>query len=211
MFTGIVAAVGRIEAVTPLGNEPDAGVRLTVHAGELGLDDVAIGDSIAIQGACMTVVSKTADAFDVDVSRESLNCTVGLGEPHEVNLEKALTAHARLGGHIVSGHVDGLGTVTRFARVGESHELRILAPAEIGRYLAYKGSITVNGVSLTVNSVTDSAAGCEFSINLIPHTVEVTTLRHLTAGDQVNLEVDLIARYVERMLTSSQDGHKPLK
>jgi riboflavin synthase len=203
MFTGIVAAVGRIEAIAPLGNEPDAGVRLTVHAGELGLDDVAIGDSIAIQGACMTVVSKTAETFDVDVSRESLNCTVGLGEPREVNLEKALTAHARLGGHIVSGHVDGLGTVTRFARVGESHELWILAPADIGRYLAYKGSITVNGVSLTVNSVTDSAAGCEFSINLIPHTVEVTTLRHLSAGEQVNLEVDLIARYVERMLSTA--------
>ena len=211
MFTGIVAAVGRIETVAPLGTEANAGVRLTVRAGALDLTDVAIGDSIAIQGACMTVVAKTGETFDVDVSRESLNCTVGLGESGEVNLEKALTAHERLGGHIVSGHVDGLGTVTRFAPVGESHELRVLAPREIGRYLAYKGSVTVNGVSLTVNSVVDRDDGCEFSINLIPHTVEVTTLRHLSAGSRVNLEVDLIARYVERMLTSSQDGSKRLK
>ena len=203
MFTGIVAAVGRIEAVKPLGADDAAGVRLTVDAGTLDLTDVALGDSIAIQGACMTVVQKTARTFDVDVSRESLNCTVGLATTGEVNLEKALTAHERLGGHIVSGHVDGLGKVVRFAPVGESHELRILAPKDIGRYLAYKGSITVNGVSLTVNSVEDRAEGCEFSINLIPHTVEVTTLKHLKAGDSVNLEVDLIARYVERMLSTA--------
>jgi len=203
MFTGIVAAVGRIEAVKPLGADPAAGLRLTVDAGALDLTDVALGDSIAIQGACMTVVGKTARTFDVDISRESLNCTVGLAEPGEVNLEKALTAHERLGGHIVSGHVDGLGVVTRFAAVGESHELRILAPQDIGRYLAYKGSITVNGVSLTVNSVDDRDDGCEFSINLIPHTVEVTTLKHLKAGAQVNLEVDLIARYTERILSSA--------
>lgn len=208
MFTGIVAAVGRIETVEPIGTDAQAGVRLTVQAGKLELGDVAIGDSIAIQGACMTVIAKTAQTFDVEVSRESLNCTVGLGAPGEVNLEKALTAHERLGGHIVSGHVDGLGTVTRMAPVGESHELRVLAPREIGRYLAYKGSITVNGVSLTVNSVEDRADGTEFSINLIPHTVEVTTLRHVKAGAQVNLEVDLIARYVERMLASSKDAHK---
>ncbi len=203
MFTGIVAAVGRIETIKPLGNDEQAGVRLTVRAGTLDLGDVAIGDSIAIQGACMTVVAKTSDTFDVDVSRESLNCTVGLAEPAEVNLEKALTAHERLGGHIVSGHVDGLGTVTRFAPVGESHELRLLAPKDIGRYLAYKGSVTVNGVSLTVNSVDDREDGCEFSINLIPHTVEVTTLKYLAPGSKVNLEVDLIARYVERMLSSA--------
>jgi riboflavin synthase len=147
----------------------------------------------------------------VDVSRESLNHTAGLTQVGEVNLEKALRAHDRLGGHIVSGHVDGLGTVTHFAPVGESHELRVLAPKDIGRYLAYKGSITVNGVSLTVNSVKDRDDGCEFSINLIPHTVQVTTLRHLKAGSQVNLEIDLIARYVERMLGASQDGNKPLQ
>ncbi|QGZ62083.1 riboflavin synthase [Paraburkholderia acidisoli] len=204
MFTGIVAAVGRIESITPLGADDNAGVRLTVSAGTLGLDDVQLGDSIAIQGACMTAIAKTATTFDVDVSRESLNRTVGLTQTGEVNLEKALRANDRLGGHIVSGHVDGLGTVTRFAPVGESHELRILAPAEIGRYLAYKGSITVNGVSLTVNTVDDRAEGCEFSINLIPHTVEVTTLKHLQAGSKVNLEIDLIARYVERMLSADK-------
>jgi riboflavin synthase len=211
MFTGIVAAVGRIASIKPLGNDPDAGVRLHVEAGGLDMEDVQLGDSIAIQGACMTVIEKSPSSFDVDVSRESLNRTVGLGDTREVNLEKALRSHDRLGGHIVSGHVDGLGTVTRFARVGESHELRVLAPREIGKYLAYKGSITVNGVSLTVNSVADRDDGCEFSINLIPHTVEVTTLKGLKECAQVNLEIDLIARYVERMLTSSQDGHKPLK
>ncbi|WP_322033418.1 riboflavin synthase [Paraburkholderia sp. J76] len=209
MFTGIVAAVGRIESIKPLGASADAGVRLTVNAGSLGLDDVQLGDSIAIQGACMTVIEQSATTFDVDVSRESLNRTVGLSATGEVNLEKALRANDRLGGHIVSGHVDGLGTVTRFAAVGESHELRILAPADIGRYLAYKGSITVNGVSLTVNSVEDRADGCEFSINLIPHTVEVTTLKHLQAGTKVNLEIDLIARYVERMLSADKAAGLP--
>ncbi|SAL18716.1 riboflavin synthase [Caballeronia telluris] len=203
MFTGIVAAVGRIEKITPLGTEPEAGVRLTVAAGGLDLADVELGDSIAIQGACMTVIEKSADSFDVDVSRESLNKTAGLGAPGDVNLEKALRAHDRLGGHLVSGHVDGLGEVTRFERVGESHELRVLASRDIGKYLAYKGSVTVNGVSLTVNSVTDRPDGCEFSINLIPHTVEVTTLNALAAGSKVNLEIDLIARYVERILSVS--------
>lgn len=202
MFTGIVAAVGRIESVTPLGNAGDAGVRLSIEAGSLDLEDVQLGDSITVQGACMTVIEKTARTFDVDVSRESLNCTAGLGQTGEVNLEKALRAHDRLGGHIVSGHVDGLGTVTHFAPVGESHELRVLAPREIGRYLAYKGSITVNGVSLTVNSVKDVDGGSEFSINLIPHTVQVTTLKNLKSGSRVNLEIDLIARYVERMMNA---------
>ena len=213
MFTGIVAAVGRIEAVTPLGSATDAdtGVRLTVASGGLDLADVELGDSISIQGACMTVIEKSASSFAVDVSRESLNKTAGLSEPGDVNLEKALRAHDRLGGHLVSGHVDGLGEVTHFAPVGESHELRILASRDIGKYLAYKGSVTVNGVSLTVNSVNDRPDGCEFSINLIPHTVEVTTLRHLLAGAKVNLEIDLIARYVERILSTSQDGYKPLK
>jgi riboflavin synthase len=211
MFTGIVAAVGRIERVTPLGSEPEAGVRLTVAAGALDLADVELGDSISIQGACMTVIEKSAASFDVDVSRESLNKTAGLGAAGEVNLEKALRAHDRLGGHLVSGHVDGLGEVTRFERVGESHELRILASRDIGKYLAYKGSVTVNGVSLTVNTVTDRPDGCEFSINLIPHTVEVTTLKLLAAGTKVNLEIDLIARYVERILSTSSNVHEPLK
>ncbi|AJK45348.1 riboflavin synthase [Burkholderia plantarii] len=203
MFTGIVAAVGRIETIEPLGTDADAGVRLVVHGGGLDLDDVALGDSIAIQGACMTAIGKTAQTFTVDVSRESLNKTAGLTEPGDVNLEKALRAHDRLGGHIVSGHVDGLGTVTHFAPVGESYELRVLAPKELGKYLAYKGSITVNGVSLTVNAVSDLADGCEFSINLIPHTVQVTTLRHVKPGVKVNLEIDMIARYVERMLSTA--------
>lgn len=203
MFTGIVAALGRITSLEPLGNDGNAGVRLHVHAGTLPLADVALGDSIAINGACMTVISKTADSFTVDVSRESLNCTVGLDAPGEVNLEKALTLAERLGGHLVSGHVDGLGEVTHFAPVGESWKLDILAPVSLAKYLAYKGSVVVNGVSLTVNSVADSAAGCTISINLIPHTIEVTTLKHLKPGSRVNLEVDLIARYVERMLSAS--------
>ncbi|TWG80250.1 riboflavin synthase alpha chain [Cupriavidus gilardii J11] len=202
MFTGIVAAVGRIESVTPLG-DADAGVRLRIDAGGLDLSDVQIGDSIAIQGACMTVVAQQAGRFDVDVSRESLQKTAGLDRPGEVNLEKALRLADRLGGHLVSGHVDGLGEVVHFAPVGESHELRVRAPRELARYLAYKGSVVVNGVSLTVNRVEDDASGCTFSINLIPHTIEVTTLRHLRPGATVNLEIDLIARYVERMLSAS--------
>lgn len=204
MFTGIVAAVGQITAVEPLakgGKEGDAGVRLQIAAGGLPLEDVALGDSIALNGACMTVISKTADSFTVEVSRESLNCTVGLDAPGEVNLEKALTLAERLGGHLVSGHVDGLGEVVHFAPVGESWRLDVLAPASLGKYFAYKGSVVINGVSLTVNSVADSDAGCTISINLIPHTIAVTTLKHLKPGSRVNLEVDLIARYVERMLS----------
>lgn len=202
MFTGIVAAVGNITSVTPLGNQADAGVRLHVDAGGLPLADVALGDSIALNGACMTVVSKTVNSFDVDVSRESLNCTVGLDAPGAVNLEKALTLSERLGGHLVSGHVDGLGVVRKFEPIGESWELAIEAPRELGKYLAYKGSIVVNGVSLTVNRVDDLPACCAFSINLIPHTIDVTTLKYLKLGSKVNLEVDLIARYVERMLST---------
>ncbi|NEX60246.1 riboflavin synthase [Noviherbaspirillum galbum] len=201
MFTGIVAAVGKITSIQPLGNQADAGVRLHIDAGPLPMGDVVLGDSIALNGACMTVVNKTPNGFEVDVSRESLKRTVGLDAPGEVNLEKALTLSERLGGHLVSGHVDGIGTVRSFTPVGESMELVIEAPRELARYLAYKGSIVVNGVSLTVNRVADTAGGCEFSINLIPHTVEVTTLKHLAAGTSVNLEIDLIARYVERMLS----------
>ncbi|MBC7500033.1 MAG: riboflavin synthase [Herminiimonas sp.] len=203
MFTGIVAAVGKITAITPLGTEPEAGVRLSIDAAGLPMADVALGDSIALNGACMTVVSKTVAGFEVDVSRESLNCTAGLDAPGEVNLEKALTLAERLGGHLVSGHVDGLGIVRKFEPVGESWELVVDAPKHLGKYLAYKGSIVVNGVSLTVNRVTDTPAACEFSINLIPHTIDVTTLKHLHVGKPVNLEIDLIARYVERMMSLS--------
>lgn len=202
MFTGIVAAVGRITSIEALGSDPDAGVRLRIHAGSLALDDVALGDSIAINGACMTVTQKIADSFTVDVSRESLKRTVGLDREGEVNLEKALTLAERLGGHLVSGHVDGLGTVAHFAPVGESWRLDILTPPELAKYFAYKGSVVVNGVSLTVNSVADGEQGCTISINLIPHTIAVTTLKHLSTGARVNLEVDLIARYVERMLAT---------
>ena len=206
MFTGIVAAIGRIASITPLANDSNAGVRLNVAAGGLPLGDVAIGDSIALNGACMTVTHKTADSFSVDVSRESLNCTAGLDALGEVNLEKALTLADRLGGHLVSGHVDGLGIVQRFEPVGESWELVVDAPLKLAKYLAYKGSVVINGVSLTVNRVTDSASSCAISINLIPHTIEATTLKHLVAGSRVNLEIDLIARYCERMLSYQKLG-----
>ena len=203
MFTGIVSGLGRITAVAPLGADASHGNRLTIEAPSGYLDDVQLGDSIALNGACMTVTTlePAASRFTIDISAESLAKTAGLGNPGRVNLEKALRANDRLGGHLVSGHVDGLGEVTHFAPVGESWELRVMTTAEIGRYLAYKGSIAVNGVSLTVNRVLDSAAGCEFSINLIPHTIQNTTLGDLQAGAKVNLEVDLIARYVARMLS----------
>ena len=206
MFTGIVAAVGRIEAVESLG--ADAGLRLTVDAGALDLSDVAIGDSIAIQGACMTAIVIEGSRFKVEVSRESLDKTTGLGAPGEVNLEKALRLADRLGGHLVSGHVDGLGEVVHFAPVGESWRLDIRVPAQISKYLAYKGSVTINGTSLTVNSVKDLPEGpCVISINLIPHTIQATTLKNLKPGAHVNLEIDLIARYVERMLADSTRSH----
>jgi riboflavin synthase len=203
MFTGIVAAVGKITSVQT-GAAADDGVRLQIDAADLPMGDVALGDSISLNGACMTVVEKTDRGFAVDVSRESLNCTVGLDAVGEVNLEKALTLADRLGGHLVSGHVDGLGVVKKFEPVGESWELVIQASRDLAKYFAYKGSIVVNGVSLTVNRVEDAADACLFSINLIPHTIQVTTLRHLAVGKQVNLEVDLLARYVERMLSLSK-------
>ncbi|WP_295636510.1 riboflavin synthase [uncultured Methylibium sp.] len=202
MFTGIVSGLGRITEVVALGDGASHGKRLVVAVPPGYLADVQPGDSIALNGACMTVTAFGADGgwFSVDVSAESLDKTAGLASPGPVNLEKALRAHDRLGGHLVSGHVDGLGTVTHFAAVGESWELRIAAPRALGRYLAYKGSITVNGVSLTVNRVSDSADATEISINLIPHTLQHTTLGLLATGARVNLEIDLIARYVERML-----------
>lgn len=203
MFTGIVTAVGRITEVTPLAaGDAEAGVRLTIHAPGFLRESTKLGDSIAIQGACMTVVALQGDTFCVDVSRESLNRTVGLGEPGEVNLEHAMRLGDTLDGHIVSGHVDATGEVTRFEPVGESWNLKIRVPQEFGRYMAYKGSVTVNGVSLTVNSVQDTEQGCEIGINLIPHTVQVTTLKRLAPGARVNIEVDMIARYCERLLSA---------
>jgi len=204
MFTGIISGLGRITDAHALGADANHGKRLTIATPRGYLDDVQLGDSIALNGACMTVTSfdNAADRFTLDISAESLAKTAGLAEPGPVNLEKAMRANDRLGGHLVSGHVDGIGEVTHFAAVGESWELRVRTPADIARFIAYKGSITVNGVSLTVNHVTDTAAGCELSINLIPHTLENTTLGTLQAGARVNLEIDLIARYVERMLTA---------
>lgn len=198
MFSGIVAAVGRIAQITPR----PIGFRLTVEAGRLGLEDVQLGDSIACNGVCLTVVETDERHFMVDVSGETLSCTTGLGAPGEINLEKALRLSDRLGGHLVSGHVDGVGEVLRFDLVGDNRLLEIRAPHAISKYIARKGSITVNGCSLTTNEV----KGDDFTINLIPHTLEVTTLKHLQPGSQVNLEVDLIARYTERMLAWESEG-----
>lgn len=200
MFTGIVQAVGRISAVEALQQGDEAGVCLTVDAPDFPLTRTRLGDSIAIQGACMTVVEFSGHSFKVDVSRESLNRTAGLDAPGEVNLEHAMRLGDSLDGHLVSGHVDGVGRVARFVSVGESMLLQIAVPEELAHYMAYKGSVAVNGVSLTVNEVLDEDEGCIISINLIPHTVQVTTLKHLTQGKAVNLEVDTIARYVDRML-----------
>jgi len=201
MFTGIITGVGRIAAAHALGSSSTHGKRLTIECPPAFLHDVGLGDSIALNGACMTVTSLPAaqNQFTVDISAESLDKTAGLNAIGPINLEKALRAHERLGGHIVSGHVDGVGTVTHFAQVGESWQLRVLAPKALAKFLAYKGSITVNGVSLTVNRIQDRGDGCEVSLNLIPHTVQNTALGTLTAGSSVNLEIDLIARYVERM------------
>jgi riboflavin synthase len=204
MFTGIVSAIGRIVAADRLGSGSGFGNALTIEAPAGWLGATAVGDSIALAGACMTAVFVDAahDRFRVEVSAESLAATHGLDGSGEVNLEKALRAGDRLDGHLVTGHVDGVGTVTLFERAGESWLLRVAAPGPLARFLAQKGSIAVDGVSLTVNRVADRERDCEFSVNLIPHTVSHTTLRGLAAGRPVNLEVDPIARYVERMLAA---------
>ncbi len=198
MFSGIVAAVGRITQLTPR----EAGFRLHVEAGRLAIDDVALGDSIAHNGVCLTVVAREGNTFCVDVSPETLSCTVGLGEPGPVNLEKALKLSDVIGGHLVSGHVDGVGEVLRFDPVGDNRLLEIRAPKELAKYIARKGSIVVDGASLTTNAVN----GTDFTINLIPHTLENTTLGRLHPGAKVNLEVDLIARYCERLLSADREG-----
>ena len=192
----IIEATGKIVRV----EQREKGVSLLVDAGTMDLGDVTLGDSIACSGVCLTVVARDQNCFGVDVSRETLDCTAGLNGQNDLNLEKALRLSDRLGGHLVSGHVDGVGEVIKFEPIGESHELVIRAPRILAKYIARKGSICVDGVSLTTNAVT----GAEFSINLIPHTVEVTTLKRLKPGSRVNLEVDLIARYVERMLAPSE-------
>ena len=198
MFSGIIADVG---IITRAENR-DGGLRLSVATEALGMDDVRVGDSIAVNGVCLTVVKKDGAVFTVDVSRETLNCTVGLErQGGHVNLEKALRLSDRLGGHLVSGHVDGVGEVVAFNDIGESWRLVVRAPQKLAKYIATKGSITINGVSLTVNHV----AGSEFDVNLIPHTLEATTLNELKAGSKVNLEIDLIARYVERMMQAEKE------
>ena len=203
MFTGIVEAMGQIVSVSPLGDQ-QAGVRLEILAPTMNMSDLKLGDSVAIQGACMTVVDLKNQSFCVDVSQESLSKTAGLAQTGEVNLEKAMRLSDRVGGHLVSGHVDGLGEVIDFSAVGESWHLQIRTPSTLACFFAYKGSVTVNGVSLTVNKVEDLVGGaCDIHLNLIPHTLAVTTLKHLAPGDAVNLEVDQIARYCERML-----GHR---
>ena len=198
MFSGIIADVGSISRAT----DRDGGLRLEIATSALDLSDVQTGDSIAVNGICLTVIEHTADSFAVDVSRETLNCTEGLeaiGKP--VNLEKALRLADRLGGHLVSGHVDGVGEVVEFTDLGESWKLEVRAPQALSKYIALKGSITINGVSLTINEVN----GNEFSVNLIPHTLTMTNLKNLRAGSRVNLEVDLIARYVERLMQTGKE------
>ena len=202
MFTGIIQAIGKVREPEKLGN----GVRLTIVTPEdCHLEEVRVGDSIAVNGACMTVVNIEGNSFQIDVSAESLSKTCGLDTFGEVNLEKAMRLGDRVDGHLVSGHVDGVGQVESMTKIAESYKLVIRAPLKLSPYLAYKGSVAVNGVSLTVNEVEDTAMGALISINLIPHTVEVTTLKHLKAQDWVNLEIDTIARYVERMIKLRED------
>jgi len=206
MFTGIITGLGQIISVKDLGVTQAHGKELVLQAPKNYLNDVALGDSIAINGACMTVTAfdQNSDQFSIEISAESLNKTHGLTQQRWVNLEKALRANDRLGGHIVSGHVDGTATVSLFEPIGESWTLKIVAPEALGKFLAYKGSVTINGVSLTVNSVLDTAQGTEISINLIAHTLDNTALKSLQVGELINLEIDTVARYVERMLSLSE-------
>ncbi len=199
MFAGIIEARGRVDAA-----EKAAGnTRLAIFAAQLGMGDVGIGDSIAVNGVCLTVVEKTAESFCVDVSQATLDCTIGFERGGEVNLEKSLRFGDRVDGHLVSGHVDGVGRVSAMEDLGASWRLKIAAPIELARFVALKGSIAVNGVSLTVNRVEGDESSCAFEVNIIPHTHSVTTLGRLKSGMKVNLEVDMMARYIERMLGQS--------
>ena len=195
MFAGIIEATGEIREVKPDGK----GLRLTIGTA-LDLSDIQVGDSIAVDGICLTVIARSVNSFSADVSRETLNCTVGFVVRGKVNLEKALRVSDRINGHLVSGHVDGVGQVVKFQRAGESYLLSIKTPRGLAKYIARKGSVAVNGVSLTVNE----AEGSAFSVNLIPHTLEVTTMKYLKRGARVNLEVDMMARYAERLLKAGR-------
>jgi riboflavin synthase len=197
MFTGLVQAVGRIERAEQRGN----GVRLLVQAAPLDGSSLAIGDSVAVNGCCLTVTAIEGTRFEADLSEETLARTANLDRCGPVNLELSLAVGDRIGGHLVSGHIDAAGTVVAMAAVGDSRELRLLAPHALAPYLAFKGSLAVDGVSLTVNRVQDSQDGCEVTINLIPHTLAVTTLGQLSTGQRVNLEVDSLARYAERIVS----------
>lgn len=196
MFTGIIEAVGSVHEVRAM----PGGVRASIDAGALDLADVKIGDSIAVDGVCLTVVGLAAGRLDFDVSRETLGCVAGFAPGVRVNLEKSLRLADRLGGHLVSGHVDGVGSVARFDPVGDNRLLAVEVPRELAKYVARKGSIAVNGVSLTVNKVN----GALFETNLIPHTLQATNLGELAPGARVNLEADLLARYVERLSEASK-------
>ena len=195
MFTGIITGLGRVTAHEPIGD----GQRITVACGDWSLDDIAIGDSINHSGCCLTVIEKGAGILRSDVTAHSLGLIAGLSIGALVNLEKSLTLADKLGGHLVTGHIDATGLVTQWNNLAESWLLEVEVPAHLGKFIAQKGSITVNGVSLTVNQVTNEI----FEVNLIPHTLEVTTLKYIKVGGAVNLEVDLIARYVERLFTMS--------
>ena len=197
MFTGIIADVGTIADK----QDREGGLRLNIATQSLDMSDVQLGDSIAVNGVCLTAIKLESNSFTVDVSKETLHCTVGLEQQGaQVNLEKALRLADRLGGHLVSGHVDGVGEVVAFVNLGESWKLSVKAPKELAKYIAAKGSITINGVSLTVNTV----EGSIFHVNLIPHTLQQTTLKDLHVDSRVNLEIDMIARYVERMMSAEK-------
>ena len=198
MFTGIIEATGHIKSIRETGGD----WRVTVSSAALDLSDVKLGDSISVNGVCLTALNISANDFSADVSRETLACTTlqGLHEGAQVNLEKALTPQSRLGGHIVSGHVDGIAELLSRKADGRSERLEFRVPQELARYIAHKGSVCLDGVSLTVNAV----KACEFGVNIIPHTAERTTLQGLQPGSQVNLEVDVISRYLERLLQGGE-------
>tara|TARA_B100000686_G_C16796784_1_gene983006 strand:+ start:4296 stop:4898 length:603 start_codon:yes stop_codon:yes gene_type:complete len=196
MFTGIIESVGKIKKVIPL----EGGVCIEVISGGLDLSNVGVGDSIATNGVCLTITSLVENVISMKVSRETLNCTQSLDvQGGRVNLEKAMQLSDRVNGHLVSGHVDGVGKIIKLESVGENNILAIKPPDSLMRYIAKKGSIAVNGVSLTVNLITKDGG---FEVNLIPHTLEVTTFREIKIGMEVNLEIDMFARYTEQLLTS---------